>query len=290
VTATVYLAYPVEVLASVGAVTGLGLGFLVTVVAFLLRRGVAVGVGWVCLLVGSFGVIATGLLDIWLLTHPDYRGGAYGDLFSTFERTGLPGVIERHGLDAILFVGYQLIGILLLMASFAVVFAACGGLVARVNVQLGARPAWLWRFLLVLERWWGRRPYVALLTGVLLAAGSAGLTSGAGYNLVVPDSALTFGGVGLRDVDVRLPSGGSQVAVSFRASEPGTVRLALARNVNSRWRPVRSRAREVDRGRVRISLAAGGARFLPGRYRLTVTIIADGEKDTAIRRFTVRAR
>lgn len=279
--AWLYLLYPANVLVVIGAISGFGLAFVSGTTAYLLRRRVIVGPGWVAFLVSGLGLIAVGLVDIWLLQHPSFHGGEYGALFETAQKHGLFSLLSG---GALMFVVYQMLGVAAFLIAFYLVVRAVAGLVARVNVQLSARPRWLWRALLRLEV---QRTLGYLFGAALLATASVPLAAGTAYNTLMDKLDLATPD-GLQITRVHLENNARRAHLTYRVNRGARIEVAVRR---SDERKVRRRIEQsVERGAHRLDfwMRADHRALRAGSYRITVSARKDRWRDVQTVSFSVR--
>lgn len=159
------------------------LGFSVGMAAYALLR---IGLRWLELsvVVAAIGVVAIGFLDGRALARPSFDHGRYASLVRAFDHGGLRHVIDLFGAGGVLFVLYQVVGVVFLVVSNLLVVAALLFVLGRVNVELGARGRWLWAALERVSRESPRRPAMVIAMAVVFAAVSYPLCSGAAYNAI----------------------------------------------------------------------------------------------------------
>jgi hypothetical protein len=118
------------------------------------------------------------------LSEPQFTGGRYASLLAAFDRGGLSRVVDRFHIDGVLFVLYQVIGVLFFGVAVVLAVAALALVVGRINHALASRGQWLWARLAGLaDRPW-RGPAATMAVGCVFALVSWFLCSGLGYDLI----------------------------------------------------------------------------------------------------------
>jgi hypothetical protein len=152
--------------------SGLGMVGYVAARGLLRRRGALV------VPIGALLVVTLGFADARALRDPHFRGGRYSRLLDTFDHGGLSRVVDRFGAQGIIFVLYQVLGVVLFATALLVALVALAAVVGRINEALGSRGRWLW---LALARA-TNRPELMIGFACLQALVSWALCSGLGYD------------------------------------------------------------------------------------------------------------
>lgn len=135
-------------------------------------------------LTGALVVVTVGFADARALAKPRFFGDSYAKLLHAFDKGGVSRVIDQFGLEGVVFILYQALGLLFFAAGVVLALASLTYVVARLNHSLASRGQWLWARLASI----GTRPYRGPIATIALACGFAVvswiLCSGLGYEVV----------------------------------------------------------------------------------------------------------
>jgi hypothetical protein len=133
---------------------------------------------------GGLVIVAIGLSDARALTEPRFIGGSYANLLAAFDHGGLSRVVDRFGIEGVVFVLYQLIGVLFFGAAVALAVIALAFVIGRMNHALASRGERLWAPITVLASRPGRGPTAVITVGCAFAVFSWVLCSGLSYDVI----------------------------------------------------------------------------------------------------------
>lgn len=181
---TLFLRWRVPIAAGVAlgslSLYGCGLGMI----AYVSLRSTVRRLDVFAVLIGALLVVAIGLADAQALANPRFAGGSYAKLLHAFDKGGFSGVIDHFGLDGLVFIIYQVVGVLFFAAAVVLALVSLTFVVARMNYALASRGQWLWARLEPMGTRRSRGPLATITLASAFAVVSWILCSGLGYEAV----------------------------------------------------------------------------------------------------------